>query len=250
MLTFLIKFGLIILYSKMPSTTSTTSRLSTAPPPPSRPVLYESISYKRILDDTLHSFVEAPASLQENLSYHNIKIIVMALSSISALIAQFYPIPFPGNRLILLVCVVIYFALSGVYQFLVTFVDRDSISTFQTKSKGETKEVVLRSTLHKYSDEYTAIVECPSGNEVAKFTRSIGNYFTKDGDYAESLFKKDVEKFLMPAISNLGETKNGAAAVVEKKKDEEKTKEAKDAAASGEVQRKGNKQQPNNGPQR
>jgi len=249
-LTFLIKFGLIILYSKMPSTTSTTSRLSTAPPPPSRPVLYESISYKRILDDTLHSFVEAPASLQENLSYHNIKIIVMALSSISALIAQFYPIPFPGNRLILLVCVVIYFALSGVYQFLVTFVDRDSISTFQTKSKGETKEVVLRSTLHKYSDEYTAIVECPSGNEVAKFTRSIGNYFTKDGDYAESLFKKDVEKFLMPAISNLGETKNGAAAVVEKKKDEEKTKEAKDAAASGEVQRKGNKQQPNNGPQR
>jgi len=202
------------------------------------------------LDDTLHSFVEAPASLQENLSYHNIKIIVMALSSISALIAQFYPIPFPGNRLILLVCVVIYFALSGVYQFLVTFVDRDSISTFQTKSKGETKEVVLRSTLHKYSDEYTAIVECPSGNEVAKFTRSIGNYFTKDGDYAESLFKKDVEKFLMPAISNLGETKNGAAAVVEKKKEEEKTKEAKDAAASGDVQKKVNKQQSNSGPQR
>lgn len=233
----------------MPPTATNTSRLSTAPPPPSRPVLYESISYKRILDDTLHSFVEAPASLQENLSYHNIKIIVMALSSISALIAQFYPIPFPGNRLILLVCVVIYFALSGVYQFLVTFVDRDSISTFQTKSKGETKEVVLRSTLHKYSDEYTAIVECPSGNEVAKFTRSIGNYFTKDGDYAESLFKKDVEKFLMPAISNLGENKNGATVVVEKKKDEEK-KETKDAA-SGDAQKKGNKQQqPNNGPQR
>jgi hypothetical protein len=137
-----------------------------------------------------------------------------------------------------------------VYQFLVTFVDRDSISTFQTKSKGETKEVVLRSTLHKYSDEYTAIVECPSGNEVAKFTRSIGNYFTKDGDYAESLFKKDVEKFLMPAISNLAENKNGAAVVVEKKKEEEKTKEAKDAAASGDVQKKSNKQQLNNGPQR
>jgi len=174
--------------------------LSTAPPPPSRPVLYEAISYKRILDDTLHSFVEVPA-LKEDLSYHNFKILVMAVSSVSALIAQFYPIPFPGNRLILLVCVIIYFALSGVYQFLVTFVDLDSVSTFQA-SNGK-KEVVLRSTLHKYSDEYTAIVECPSGNEIAKFTRSIGNYFTKEGDYAEQVFKKDIEKLLLPSLKEI-----------------------------------------------
>jgi signal peptidase complex subunit 2 len=213
------------------------SRLSTAPPPPTRPVLYEAITYKRILDDTLHSYVEAPASLEEDLSYHNFKIVIMALSSISALIAQFYPIPFPGNRLILLVCVVVYFALSGVYQFLVTFIDRDSISTFKTKTKGEKKEVVLRSTLHKYSDEYTAILECPSGKEVAKFTRSIGNYFTKDGEYAESLFKRDVEKFLMPAITSLGGDKNGAT-IAEKKTDEEK-KEIKDNKVAGE--KKGNK---------
>lgn len=185
------------------------SRLSTAPPPPSRPVLYEAISYKRILDDTLHSFVEVPA-LKEDLSYHNFKILVMAVSSVSALIAQFYPIPFPGNRLILLVCVIIYFALSGVYQFLVTFVDRDSVSTF---SSGK-KEVVLRSTLHKYSDEYTAIVECPSGNEIAKFTRSIGNYFTKEGDYAEQVFKKDIEKLLFPALKDIvgGDKKNSTSA--------------------------------------
>jgi signal peptidase complex subunit 2 len=185
------------------------SRLSTAPPPPSRPVLYEAISYKRILDDTLHSFVEVPA-LKEDLSYHNFKILVMAVSSVSALIAQFYPIPFPGNRLILLVCVIIYFALSGVYQFLVTFVDRDSVSTF---SSGK-KEVVLRSTLHKYSDEYTAIVECPSGNEIAKFTRSIGNYFTKEGDYAEQVFKKDIEKLLLPALKDIvgGDKKNSTSA--------------------------------------
>ena len=185
------------------------SRLSTAPPPPSRPVLYEAISYKRILDDTLHSFVEVPA-LKEDLSYHNFKILVMAVSSVSALIAQFYPIPFPGNRLILLVCVIIYFALSGVYQFLVTFVDRDSVSTF---SSGK-KEVVLRSTLHKYSDEYTAIVECPSGNEIAKFTRSIGNYFTKEGDYAEQVFKKDIEKLLLPALKDVvgGDKKNSTSA--------------------------------------
>jgi signal peptidase complex subunit 2 len=185
------------------------SRLSTAPPPPSRPVLYEAISYKRILDDTLHSFVEVPA-LKEDLSYHNFKILVMAVSSVSALIAQFYPIPFPGNRLILLVCVIIYFVLSGVYQFLVTFVDRDSVSTF---SSGK-KEVVLRSTLHKYSDEYTAIVECPSGNEIAKFTRSIGNYFTKEGDYAEQVFKKDIEKLLLPALKDVvgGDKKNSTSA--------------------------------------
>jgi len=182
----------------MSPTPTTQSRLSTAPPPPSRPVLYEAISYKRILDDTLHSFVEVPA-FKEDLSYHNFKILVMAVSSVSALIAQFYPIPFPGNRLILLVCVMIYFALSGVYQFLVTFVDRDSVSTFISGKK----EVILRSTLHKYSDEYTAIVECPSGNEIAKFTRSIGNYFTKEGDYAEQVFKKDIEKLLLPALKDI-----------------------------------------------
>ncbi len=59
----------------------------------------------------------------------NIKLILMFISCIAALVAQFYPIPFPQNRWLLFICCSTYFILSSVLQFIISFVDCDTVAT-------------------------------------------------------------------------------------------------------------------------
>ena len=101
---------------------------------------------------------------------------------------------------------VIYFGLSGVYQFLTSFIDRDYVFTAlprrassKTGSTGRPGAVV-RSQLPKYSDVYVATVECPRGTVVARLESSIGKYFTEEGEFAESLFLKDVARRILPPV--------------------------------------------------
>ena len=58
----------------------------------------------------------------------NMKLLLMFLACVAAMIAQFFPVPFPENRVILGICCGSYFIMSCVLQFIVTFVDRDTIA--------------------------------------------------------------------------------------------------------------------------
>ena len=71
---------------------------------------------------------------QEDASYSNLKLAIMALSVLCGCIAQFhsyivpwYPLAFPANRVLLAVCVVIYFALSAVLQYQMSIHDREFV---------------------------------------------------------------------------------------------------------------------------
>ena len=64
---------------------------------------------------------------EEDGSYGNLKMGIMIVSVICGFIAQFYPLPFPANRALLSVCVVIYFALSSVLQYQMSIHDRDFV---------------------------------------------------------------------------------------------------------------------------
>jgi hypothetical protein len=46
-----------------------------------------------------------------------------------AMVAQFYPMPFPDSRPLLGTCCVAYFASSTILQFIVTYVEKDCIMT-------------------------------------------------------------------------------------------------------------------------
>ena len=63
-----------------------------------------------------------------NYGSDNMKLLLMLLACVAAMIAQFYPIPFPENRAILGICCGSYFAMSCVLQFIVTFIDKDTIA--------------------------------------------------------------------------------------------------------------------------
>lgn len=51
----------------------------------------------------------------------------MAVAVLVGLVAHVYPKPFPHDRNVLLVCVIVFFALQAVMQLINTFVERDFI---------------------------------------------------------------------------------------------------------------------------
>jgi signal peptidase complex subunit 2 len=86
----------------------------------------DSVKVKQVLDDAT---VEAVTEAGYKINYHseNLKLLFMFLSCVSAMVAQFYPLPFPQSRPLLGLCCAIYFILSTVLQYIVSFVDRDTI---------------------------------------------------------------------------------------------------------------------------
>lgn len=88
----------------------------------------DSVKVKQVLDDaTLEAVVEA--KYDPNFAAENLKLLLMFISCVFAMVAQFFPIPFPKSRPLLGVCCAGYFILSSVLQFIITFVDKDTIIT-------------------------------------------------------------------------------------------------------------------------
>lgn len=165
----------------------------------------DSIKVKQVLDETTVEVVRAIGhkhGFDMSFGWDNLKLVIMMASCIFAMVAQFYPLPFPESRPLLGVCCVGYFALSGVLQFMITFVDKDTIMT----TTGS-KELQIDTTFARFQEYFTlAVIPLPSNLGVAdpKATRAkmyVGRYFTEDGDYDEVGFAREVEKVMNLHIS-------------------------------------------------
>ena len=62
--------------------------------------------------------------VKANYSIDNIKLLIMFVSCLFAMTAQFYPMPFPQSRPLLGFCCFSYALLSAVLQYIVTFIDK------------------------------------------------------------------------------------------------------------------------------
>jgi signal peptidase complex subunit 2 len=86
----------------------------------------DSVKVKQVLDDaTSETLIEN--GFQPNYFWENMKLFLMFLSCVFAMIAQFYPIPFPDSRPLLGFCCAMYFILSSVLQGMITYIDKDII---------------------------------------------------------------------------------------------------------------------------
>ena len=86
----------------------------------------DSVKVKQVLDDaTIKAITEG--GYEANYSWDNMKLLLMALSCVFAMVAQFFPVPFPASRPLLAVCCAAYFIISSVLQYIITFVDKDTI---------------------------------------------------------------------------------------------------------------------------
>lgn len=163
----------------------------------------DSVKVKQVLDEsTVTAFTEAGYSI--DYSWDNKKLFLMFISCVFALIAQFYPMPFPQSRLLLAVCCGAYFILSSILQFIVTFVDKDTILYIKRKEvSGKVvvavltrclfqgvieHEMQIRTAFPRFQEYFTLTIQFRDQKVSTQKTVGkmyVGKYFTSTGEYDE-----------------------------------------------------------------
>ncbi|GFH54379.1 signal peptidase complex subunit 2 [Chaetoceros tenuissimus] len=178
------------------------------------------IKLKQILDETVantflcentlegHDPRAKNIGLTEDHKLNNIKLLLMITACLFACGAQFSPVPFPESRPILGFCCAIYFMLSGVLQFIQTFIDKDCILLTKAIKDGETSGdnlkknpnltkygLRIRSIFPKFSEFYTVRIEYQGMEDspFVKHTWSVGQFFDKEGMFDEYGLQYEVE---------------------------------------------------------
>jgi signal peptidase complex subunit 2 len=176
------------------------------------------VKLKQVLDEAVAGSVlhanrmdGSPANhvnLPENRKFDNVKLVLMTLACIFALIAQFSPLPFPDSRVWVGLFCALYFVLSGILQYTITFIDKDCIFVTQSVADVSSPEMVkknplltqyglrFRSSLPRFSEFYSIIIEF-QGMEKSPFVKqtwSVGKFFDKDGMFDEYGLAEEVVK--------------------------------------------------------
>jgi len=162
------------------------------------------VKLKQVLDETVAGTYldgEQPL-LEEDHLLENIKLSLMTLACMFAVVAQFSPMPFPESRMMLGVCCVSYFILSGILQLLVTFIEKDAIIISKPpltgKYKMKDKGLRIRTDMPRFDEHYTLIIEYEGvpDSPITKQTWSVGKFFDAEGMFDEIFFMEAVELVL------------------------------------------------------
>jgi signal peptidase complex subunit 2 len=181
------------------------------------------LKVKQILDETVAGTILE--QIDEDYQFDNFKLVLMAIACAFAMVAQFAPLPFPDSRIVVAVCCVSYFVLSGVLQLITTLIDQDCIlvtlplpedgkkedpndidiigRTIVRKDPKDIKNndlfihgVRVRSQFPRYSEWYTAILEFEQKKDTPSVEQkwSVGQFFDKEGMFDEIGLQLEVEK--------------------------------------------------------
>jgi hypothetical protein len=151
--------------------------------------------------------VEDETGAVEDMTYGNAKLALMATACAAALAAQFWPLPFPDNIPLLGAAVVVYFGISGVLQFMTSFLDGDVVYKGRLVAGGGGggggggRPLLLHSTLARGEDGYTVVADVDGVARAATLTRSVGAYFTASGELSEDALAADLAAHVLPALT-------------------------------------------------
>jgi signal peptidase complex subunit 2 len=176
-------------------------------------VLGDTATMKRLLDDHVAEVLQGELKYEEDVALSNIKLLLGFAAVGAALVSHVYPKPFPHNWWVLLACCAWYFAMSGVLQFLLSYVELEAFLQLKPKAAGA-PGLNIASSLPRFSDRYTlAITQLPSGSlgmwSAPKFRHrpggepgvytseaSITKFFDEDGAFIDEPFGKWVRDAL------------------------------------------------------
>ncbi|KAG5404535.1 hypothetical protein IGI04_010654 [Brassica rapa subsp. trilocularis] len=95
-----------------------------------------------------------------------------------------------------------YVVLNGVLQLILYTKEKNAILfTYPPEGSFTSTGLVVSSKLPRFSDEYTLTIDSAdpksiSAGKSVQFTKSVTQWFTKDGVLVEGLFWKDVEALI------------------------------------------------------
>ncbi|XP_009143265.1 probable signal peptidase complex subunit 2 [Brassica rapa] len=163
--------------------------------------LLEHNSIKHILDESVSDIVKS-RGYKEDVRLSNLKLILGTVIIVVALVAQFYNKKFPENRDFLIGCIASYVVLNGVLQLILYTKEKNAILfTYPPEGSFTSTGLVVSSKLPRFSDEYTLTIDSAdpksiSAGKSVQLTKSVTQWFTKDGVLVEGLFWKDVEALI------------------------------------------------------
>ncbi|PPR92173.1 hypothetical protein GOBAR_AA28498 [Gossypium barbadense] len=151
-------------------------------------------SIKHILDESVTEIVKSRGYV-EDVRMSNIRLLLGTIIIVIALVAQFYKKKFPENRDFLIV-------FNGVLQLVIYTKEKNAILfTYPPAGSVTSTGLVVSSKLPRFSDLYTLTIASAdpksiSAGKPVELTKSVTQWFTKDGVLVEGLFWKDVETLI------------------------------------------------------
>ncbi|KAH1045470.1 hypothetical protein J1N35_036254 [Gossypium stocksii] len=166
-------------------------------------------SIKHILDESVTEIVKSRGYV-EDVRMSNIRLLLGTIIIVIALVAQFYKKKFPENRDFLIVCIVLYpfyfeltfFIHNCLLQLVIYTKEKNAILfTYPPVGSVTSTGLVVSSKLPRFSDLYTLTIasadpQSISAGKPVELTKSVTQWFTKDGVLVEGLFWKDVETLI------------------------------------------------------
>ncbi|XP_024639010.1 probable signal peptidase complex subunit 2 [Medicago truncatula] len=158
-------------------------------------------SIKHILDESASEVITGRGYV-EDVKLSNIRLLLGSVIIVIALFAQFYKKKFPENRDFLLACIALYVVFNLVLQLIIYTKEKNAILfTYPLTGSFTSTGLVVSSKLPRFSDMYTLTIESAdpksvSANEPVHLTKSVTQWFTKDGVLVEGLFWKEVEALI------------------------------------------------------
>ncbi|QCE01308.1 signal peptidase complex subunit 2 [Vigna unguiculata] len=179
---------------------------------PKKANLLDHHSIKHILDESVSEVVTSRGYV-EDVRLSNVRLVIGAIIIVIALFAQFYKKKFPENRDFLIACIALYpfatilfycFSLIkfGLHDLIIYTKEKNAILfTYPPAGSFTSTGLVVSSKLPRFSDMYTLTIASAdpksiSANEPVQFTKSVTEWFTKDGLLVEGLFWKDIEALI------------------------------------------------------
>jgi len=151
---------------------------------------YDVSALKQSLDDAVIKYVTDTLEYQEDHFLSNIKLVLGALGCVLAVVAHFYPTPFPANKNILIPCAACYFISSGILQYI-AYLQQDVI--LFTKPAKARKALEISSRMNKFDPKYTLTIKYKGGKSHAAFTKPVTEWFTAEGELVDFVFSKQVK---------------------------------------------------------
>nr|CAG4648948.1 EOG090X0FS4 [Polyphemus pediculus] len=151
---------------------------------------WDGSAVKNALDDAVKEVLIDKFNYAENFALVDGR---LAICTIAVSVAGFallwdYLHPFPESRIVLLICVLAYFAMMGVLTLYTTYKEKGIfVSLYQKDPNGQDSKIALdaSSLLKKYDDQYELVFSYQDGrtkkSREVKSKRSVSQYFDEDG---------------------------------------------------------------------
>ncbi|XP_061356711.1 signal peptidase complex subunit 2-like isoform X1 [Gastrolobium bilobum] len=158
-------------------------------------------SIKHILDESVSEIVTSRGYV-EDVRLSNVRLLVGTIIIVIALFAQFYKKKFPENREFLIACIILYIVFNGMLQLIIYTKEKNAILfTYPPAGSFTSTGLEVSSKLPRFSDIYTLNIasadpKSVSANEPVHLTKSVTEWFTKEGVLVEGRFWKDVEALI------------------------------------------------------